>query len=134
MSRKDVDLTGHWTGLYNYPDGPPVPFEAQLRESSGCVTGTTTETSDLVAGHGQTLHAVIDGRRKGGSIRFLKMYDEAEGGYDVVHYDGALHADGNEIEGQWQIAGIWSGTFLMIRATGTGRRLAETEEPLEILR
>src|SRR3546814_17044997 len=72
-------------------------------------------TSDLVAGHGQTLHAVIDGRRKGGSIRFLKMYDEAEGGYDVVHYDGALHADGNEIEGQWQIAGIWSGTFLMIR-------------------
>src|SRR3546814_16060914 len=67
--------------------------------------------------------AVIDGRRKGGSIRFLKMYDEAEGGYDVVHYDGALHADGNEIEGQWQIAGIWSGTFLMIRATGTGRRL-----------
>src|SRR3546814_1730022 len=81
MSRKDVDLTGHWTGLYNYPDGPPVPFEAQLRESSGCVTGTTTETSDLVAGHGQKLHAVIDGRRKGGSIRFLKMYDEAEGGY-----------------------------------------------------
>src|SRR3546814_6756133 len=62
------------------------------------------------------------------------MYDEAEGGYDVVHYDGALHADGIEIEGQWQIAGIWSGTFLMIRATGTGRRLAETEEPLEILR
>src|SRR3546814_2856329 len=88
-----------------YPDGPPVPFEAQLRESSGCVTGTTTETSDLVAGHGQTLHAVIDGRRKGGSIRFLKMYDEAEGGYDVVHYDGALHADGNENEGQWPVAG-----------------------------
>src|SRR3546814_17688114 len=104
MSRKDVDLTGHWTGLYNYPDGPPVPFEAQLRESSGCVTGTTTATSDLVAGHGQTLHAVIDGRRKGGSIRFLKMYDEATGGYEGWNDACALHAEGNEIEGRGQRA------------------------------
>src|SRR3546814_16264725 len=131
MSRKDVDLTGHWTGLYNYPDGPPVPFEAQLRESSGCVTGTTTETSDLVAGHGQTLHAVIDGRRKGGSIRFLKMYDEAEGGYDVVHYDGAIHTDGTEIECQWQIEGIRYGTFFMIHANRHGRRPEENAERME---
>ena len=112
----DIDLTGQWSGLFNYPDGgPATPFEAELRESAGCVTGTTTEPGDTIASAGQILHAVIDGRRDGSSVRFLKMYDGAIQDYDVVHNEGVVHADGDEIDGRWTVPGIWSGTFLMVR-------------------
>jgi hypothetical protein len=135
MTGADAGLTGHWTGLYNYPDGgPPVPFEAVLHESSGCITGTTTETSDLLDRHGEILHAVIDGRREGGTVRFLKMY-EADDDYDVVHYEGTVHPDGDEIDGRWEIPGVWAGTFLMIRAAGTmEERVIEVEEPIGLPR
>ena len=51
--------------------------------------------------------------------------------YDLmvdVHLRGTfntLSADGNEIEGRWQIAGIGSGKFLMIRAAKTARKLSQ---------
>jgi hypothetical protein len=135
MSESDIDLSGHWTGFYNYPDqGHPVSFEAELRESSGCVTGTITEIADTIDTVGQTLHAVIDGRRELNSVRFLKMYDETKAGYDIVRYDGTLDAEGNEIEGRWQIPGTWSGTFLMIRNIGATETIARTvEEPVQII-
>ena len=115
----EVDLSGRWTGLYTYPLGrPPTPFEAELRESSGCLTGTTTEIGETSGSLGRMLHAVIDGRRDGSSVRFLKMYDGSSHDHDVVHYEGALQPGGDEIDGRWVIPGIWSGTFLMIRASG----------------
>ncbi|MDQ8757051.1 hypothetical protein RCO27_12510 [Sphingosinicella sp. LHD-64] len=131
MTGTDAGLTGHWTGLYNYPaGGSPVPFEAVLHEISGCVTATTTETSDLLERHGEILHAVIDGRKEGSTVRFLKMYD-ADEHYDVVHYEGTVHADGDEIDGRWEIPEVWAGTFLMIRAAGAGEeRAIKVEEPV----
>lgn len=135
MNNGKANLTGHWTGLYNYPDcEPPVPFEAVLHESSGCLTGTIEEVSDLIHRFGDRLRAVIDGRREGSLVQFLKMYD-ADEDYDVVHYEGEIHPDGNEIDGRWDIAGIWSGTFLMIRASGAEEWLAiKAEEPVGIVR
>lgn len=130
-----ADLTGQWTGLYNYPNGGrPVPFEAVLRDNGGAVTGTTTEVSDLPGRRGDTLRAVIDGHREGNAIRFLKMY-EADENYDAVHYQGTVHDDGNEIDGRWEIPGVWSGTFLMIRAAGAEESIVvETEAPVEMPR
>ena len=124
----DHDLSGRWSGLYNYPDGgPPTIFEADLRESAGLLTGTTTELADSGDLYGQTIGAVIDGRRVGSSVAFLKMYDGASPDHDVVRYEGALDPDGNEIEGIWIIPEIWSGTFLMMRA-----RAEQVEKEAEI--
>ena len=36
----------------------------------------------------------------------------------VVEYEGALSADGTEIEGRWATSSTWSGKFLMIRSAG----------------
>jgi hypothetical protein len=126
MSQGRDDLTGDWSGFYSYPDGgPPNAFEAKLNESSGCVTGTTTELADMGELFGQPLHAVIDGHRAEKSVSFLKMYDCADEGYDVVRYEGTLDAEGNEIEGRWTVPGIWSGTFLMVRHGGANEELEE---------
>lgn len=109
-----TDLSGRWSGFYSYPVAlPPVAFEAELRDAGGRLTGTTSESQD-----GRSLHAVLDGRRSGRSVRFAKMYDAADEGYDIVRYDGALSDDGTEIGGRWNIAGAWSGSFLMVRDAG----------------
>ena len=124
MSGKtDLDLSGSWTGFFNYPDGgPPVNFHAELHETGGRITGTTREPGDTMGSLGRTMRAVIDGHRDGSSVSFIKMYDEADGEYDAVHYAGRIAPGGDEIEGSWQIPGIWSGTFLMVRAAGAVRR------------
>ncbi len=48
----------------------------------------------------------------------------------VVHYTGSIAPDGNEINGQWNVPGVWSGTFIMIRKPGKAeeveRETAET--------
>ena len=37
----DLDLSGRWTGMFNYPGPfPPVGFEAELRDQGGSITGT----------------------------------------------------------------------------------------------
>lgn len=119
MSGGETDLSGRWSGLFNYPDGgPATAFEAKLRDSDGVLTGTTTEVGETLQTMGETLSAVLDGRRDGNAVRFLKMYDGSAGDYDVVHYEGAVQPGGDEIEGRWTIPNIWSGTFLMVRHAG----------------
>lgn len=115
----EADLTGHWSGFYSYPYGPPpTAFEAELCETAGALTGTTTELADMGELVGQTLHAVIDGRREGKAVSFLKMYDGLSKDHDVARYEGTLDADGSEIEGRWTVPGVWSGGFLMVRHPG----------------
>ena len=130
MSGKgDLDLTGEWTGFFNYPvPAPPVNFEAVLREVDGQVTGTSTEVGDTPRSRGRILHAVLDGQRDGASVRFLKMYEDADEEYDVVRYSGSLDAGGDEISGRWEIGGIWSGTFLMVRKRGAAEQVERKVE------
>ena len=124
---KGIDLSGRWSGFYSYPVAlPPVAFEAELREVAGRLTGTTSESED-----GRPLNAVLDGHRSGRSVRFAKMYEAADEGYDTVEYVGELSEDGNEISGRWRISGIWSGTFLMVRAGGK-REEAERKVSAEV--
>ena len=113
------NLTGVWHGRFTYPRWyEPGTFIAILVETGGALSGTTEEACTVGAIQGMTLHGVIQGSRREHAVRFVKTYDGTGGWSHAVVYDGTLSSDGTEIEGRWRIAGIWSGTFLMIRSTG----------------
>jgi len=125
-----TDLTGRWSGMFSYPALlPPNSFEATLRDSGGLISGITTEADDDPFGSGATLHAVIEGRREGNSVTFSKSYDDLGRAPFAILYRGTVHPDGDEIEGRWEIPGIWAGTFLMVRHAGVSeaaeRRVSE---------
>ena len=133
MSPGEADrssLTGVWQGLYTYPRiNRSVSFVATLIESPGALTGSTHEPCVFRDGANGTLFANLFGSRHGRSITFLKTYEAAGPNYGTVDYDGTLSADAVEIAGRWIIRGAWSGTFLMIRETGT--RAARTRRARE---
>ena len=111
----DVDLTGQWSGIFNYPaEFPPNSFEAALRDTGGLVTGLITQPREVFDLPGPSRQAVIEGRRAGDQLSFIKIYDDLE--RPTVHYRGTIHPGGDEIEGVWTIPGDWSGTFMMVRA------------------
>jgi hypothetical protein len=113
------DLSGRWDGIFNYPRGPGSNhFVAILRDSGGILVGETTEQSDASGDRGATLIAWIEGRHDGGKVSFVKSYDEPTRGHYAVSYQGSVSPDGNEINGIWDIPGIWSGTFIMVRPAG----------------
>lgn len=116
------DLTGRWSGIFNYPHtAPPTAFEADIQDAGGAITGTIHEPNLYSNPPGALIAAMIDGRRQGAVLTFSKFYDSSEGYCDMVVYAGAISADGLEISGQWDIPGTWSGNFLMIRpATAAG--------------
>lgn len=116
------DLSGHWHGFYNMPvDEPPTPFEAELLDTGGLLSGETSEDGDTPDCFGMTLHAVIDGRREGDRVSFTKRYDYLPRADYAILYEGKLAPGGDEIEGRWTIPGVWSGTFLMVRNAGAGQ-------------
>lgn len=113
------NLSGRWTGLFNYPAAyPPNGFDAVLHDLDGVIAGTITEQDDNPAGNGGILEAVIEGRRQGSAVTFTKMYVDVDRMPDAVFYAGTIEPDGNEISGRWEIPDDWAGTFLMIRSTG----------------
>jgi hypothetical protein len=118
----ELDLSGRWIGIFNYPSRlPPEQFEAELRETGGLITGLTSEPS----GHtGVILTAVLEGTRHDTAATFTKRYDDYEEMPHKVLYTGTVAADGNEIEGRWEISPAWSGSFIMIRE---GKAQAEEE-------
>lgn len=108
------DLTGEWTGIYNYPRLlPPNTFEASIRDSGGALTGEIRQPGEFFEAAGLVQHAVIEGSRTGNQVRWVKFYDDLN--RDPPSYEGTIQPDGNEIEGTWHHVGNWSGTFLMIR-------------------
>ncbi|MBX3560817.1 MAG: hypothetical protein KF780_03290 [Sphingomonas sp.] len=116
----DPDLSGQWTGVYNYPAHyPPNTFEATIRETGGLITGVIRQPGEYFEPAGTMQHAVIEGRRTGNSVSFVKVYDDL--GRATPHYRGIVQAGGDEIEGEWTIPGDWSGTFLMIRSAKTAK-------------
>jgi hypothetical protein len=117
MGEAAKGLSGRWTGIYNYPSLlPPNNFEANIRDVGGVITGIITQPREFFEGTGPPHHAVIDGRREGSSVTFVKFYDDLERA--TPHYSGEIQGGGNEIAGQWTIPGDWSGTFIMGRASG----------------
>ncbi len=129
MTAEAFDLSGAWTGLFNYPiELPPVSFRAKLRDAGGHVSGITTEDGASLGLSG-SVSAVIEGRHQGGLLRFTKIYDALEHAAHPIQYEGEIADGGNEVSGEWTIPGIWSGTFLMVRDPGSrtaARQKAET--------
>jgi hypothetical protein len=122
MSESELDLSGEWSGIYNYPSQfPPNNFEATIRDSGGIITGVISQPGEFFETVA-TQHAVIEGRRHGSQLSFVKMYDDLA--RVAVHYEGAIQPGGDEIEGRWTIPGNWSGTFLMMR----GAKASQAEE------
>lgn len=121
MSERLPDsLTGVWHGLYMYPLAlEPGSFVATLMDVGGALSGMTHEASNNDGLPVRQLHASIEGRREGQSVQFTKRYiDGGPAWGHAVHYSGVLSSDRSEIEGIWDIAGEWSGRFLMIRSSG----------------
>ena len=113
------NLTGIWNGLYTYPHGQSTSFVATLIETAGSVSGTTHEPSTSGDSPGMTAFATVSGLRREFAVTFTKRYDPpGPTTFSPVSYEGALNADGTEIEGRWIIAQVWSGKFLMIRSAG----------------
>jgi hypothetical protein len=128
----DLDLSGRWTGMFNYPGPfPPVSFEAELRDEGGSITGTVFEPDEDPFGIEATLHAIVEGARQGSTLTFTKIYEDAERRPEPVFYSGTIQPDGNEVSGRWEIPGHWSGTFLMIRESGVAEA-AEEEDGEEV--
>ncbi|MFT8712871.1 hypothetical protein [Komagataeibacter rhaeticus] len=130
MAEKALDVTGQWDGQFSYPHAlPPEFFSASLFETADGLGGTVTERA--ANGQGETCFvSTIRGVRHGTSVRFTKTY-EGGGRQHAVLYTGALNADGSEIEGEWRIAGSWSGRFLMLRRGGGGvATMRQAEEAL----
>lgn len=126
MSR---DLSGKWSGIFNYPHThPPTAFEADIADLGGSIVGTIHEPDLYSVPPGALIAAAIDGHRDGAQVRFSKFYDDSEGYADMVVYAGALSDDGCEISGRWDIPGAWSGSFLMIRPTAAPVAAEEVAE------
>ncbi|MEA3032208.1 MAG: hypothetical protein QOH86_224 [Sphingomonadales bacterium] len=119
MSGDPGDLSGRWNGFYSYRRGGSCAFEAELRDHGGALVGVSYEIAEFGPAPGSTLSASLHGRRSGRAVRFAKTYDEVALAHYSIHYTGTLAPDGNEIEGQWRVAGD-HGTFLMVRRGGTG--------------
>jgi hypothetical protein len=125
------DLSGHWTGLYNYPrDFPPNMFEAVIRDVGGAIAGEISQPGEFFEPPGTVQHALIEGRRQGSELVFIKIYDDIA--RPTPHYRGTIQPGGDEIEGEWTIPGDWSGTFLMIR--GARAKAAEERKVSEEVR
>jgi hypothetical protein len=128
----DFDLSGRWTGIFNYPEfHPPNGFEAVLTDLEGAIAGTVSEPNDDPDSLGGTLWSIVEGRRQGSAVTFTKMYEDVELMPDAIFYSGIIQPDGNEISGRWEIPGAWAGTFLMIRESGVAEA-AEIEVGEEV--
>ena len=124
------DLTGEWSGIYNYPAlYPPNSFEASIRDSGGIVTGVIRQPGEFFERAGTHQHAVIEGSRAGSLVRWVKIYDDL--GRATPQYQGTVHSGGDEIEGTWHIPGDWSGTFMMMRRRK--EQASETREASETI-
>ena len=126
----EYDLTGTWTGFFNYPAlFPPNNFEATIRDTGGSITGLIVQPREQFEGPGPARHAVIEGSREGSTLRFVKIYDDLD--RPTPHYHGVIQPGGDEIEGEWTIPGDWSGTFLMIRG-GRAEEAVERKVGVEV--
>jgi hypothetical protein len=129
MSEKaaEHDLSGQWSGIYSYPSlYPPNMFEATIRDTGGLITGVISQPGEFFEPPGTIQHAVIEGRSEGGTLSFIKFYDDLS--RPTPHYHGIVQPGGDEIEGEWTIPGDWSGTFLMIRGAKAGEAIARRIE------
>jgi hypothetical protein len=116
-----LNISGEWTGVYDYPDNESdaVPFKATVSDMDGLVSGSIIEPNTFVEDGNTELFSVINGKRDGLYITFLKIYESSEytDSYEII-YEGTLTKDMTVIQGTWKTTDdmTWSGPFVMNRA------------------
>jgi hypothetical protein len=126
----DTNLTGVWQGLFTYPNVSRAGhFTATLIETSAWLSGSTSEIWSYGPRAGETVLAMLSGRRVGPFVAFAKTYEGPEEPNHLVEYEGTATSDFLEIEGRWWIPGSWAGRFLMVRPGG--RSIEEAREVFE---
>ena len=112
-------LSGSWTGRFDYDNvafGTPVSFDAVLTQTGSTLRGEIVEPNTFRREATDTLLAVLNGRRSGSSVSFIKIYTDFEG-TDHPHYDGQVNETATRITGRWHFPtnpGV-KGTFLLAR-------------------
>jgi hypothetical protein len=115
----DQNITGVWSGLFTYPRKLRAGnFSATLIDTGNQISGSTSELCQVGPRAGETIFAMLSGRRDGHAVRFTKTYEGPGKPNHSVEYEGTLTEDFLEIEGRWYIPGNWAGRFLMIRSGG----------------
>ncbi|MEP7211361.1 MAG: hypothetical protein ABI740_11030 [Alphaproteobacteria bacterium] len=116
---RDSDLTGLWSGEYWYGGaGQPTPFTAHFVDADGSLTGTTLEPNSFADPSLGELSATLRGSRGDLSVRFVKLYDPAPGVHQSpITYSGTVDANFTMIDGEWSIAGVHSGHFVLVRVS-----------------
>ncbi len=137
MAERFQTLTGKWLGRYGYAHSSlVVPFEADLVEKGGDLSGRTTEPNTFRFDLGSYLEAALAGGRGDGAVNFIKRYDGFSPSDDPV-YAGLVNAALTRIEGTWRFPRKpWaSGPFTMMRkplaaARASRRARAGVPEPV----
>ena len=118
--RKSDNISGFWTGVYDYPQAyrEPVPFNAVITDSGGALTGESIEPNTFSTAQDKELFAHLSGTRDGSSVMFVKTYEKVPRGGHSIIYQGTLDASGTRIDGTWKASARWSGPFVMNRSSG----------------
>jgi hypothetical protein len=133
------DLTGYWTGVYDYMQGneAPVSFNMAMHDDNGRIYGEIIEPDpDNAPGY---LFSSFAGNFSEGVVSFDKLYDfEKRGKSSKLRYTGFVNDELDYIEGSWnfllKFGGNWSsGNFTMQRNPGESEKAAiKISETLKI--
>jgi hypothetical protein len=134
---RNGDLTGLWSGEYWYGGaGQPTPFTAHFVDADGSLTGTTLEPNTFADLGLAELSAMLRGSRGDLSVRFVKLYDPAPGVHQSpIAYSGTVDPNFTMIDGEWRIAGMHPGRFVLVRVSrGAEAEAVERAEEIVLQR
>ena len=105
-----------------------VPFEAEIVDYSGDLTGLTSEPNTFRFDLGSVLDAVLAGGRGDGAVNFIKRYNGFSHVDDPV-YAGLVNASLTRIEGTWRFPRKpWAtGPFTMMRKPSAAARTSRSD-------
>lgn len=126
---KNNNLSGFWSGTYNYAQVPvATPFNLFMEDNGGDLSGTTLEPNTFARSTLAELSATITGARAGSDVTFRKVYDAGQGAHaNTVFYEGKVNADLTVIEGFWTFRQphMPTGGFRLSRASGAAEEAEE---------
>ena len=106
-----------------------VPFVVALSSVAVPASAFAPRAECLRAGPLTELSADIMGAGNGQSVSFVKRYHRGPGVHsNPIYYSGETDAKFTRIEGTWRFNNGFSGTFVMIRASGGAKAKARKRE------
>lgn len=131
------DLSGPWTGVYDYPESAhdPVSFSAILKDVDGNISGEIIEPNTMSQDAGKFLYANVSGTLSGSHLKFMKFYEDFDNDIHEVIYEGTVDKSLTRIEGMWTTIeeDPWSGPFVMNRIRAKKVQKTAEEEVTERL-